>query len=100
MAGRRRHPRYLMPISEGTLQVVTDVTVHPDGPGDLTAISDQRVQRGEMLTIELMNEGARVRTAVRVAEVRPIIVNGSIRHILRLVPVKKDGDGASSPESR
>jgi hypothetical protein len=100
MAGRRRHPRYVMSSSKGTLKVVTDVTVHRDARGDLTAISDQPVQRGELLIIELIND-APVRTPVRVTEVRPIVVSGSIRHWLRLVPIEKDAAGATpSPEGR
>jgi len=99
MAGRRRHPRCVMPNWEGTLQVVTDVSVHRDARGDLIAISDQPVHCGELLTVELTNE-ARVRTPVRVAEVRPIVVSGSIRHFLRLVPIREDGDASRSPESR
>jgi DUF1365 family protein len=99
MAGRRRHPRYVMSNSEGTLQVVTDVSVHRDAQGDLTAITDRPLPRGEVLTLEVMN-GAFVRTPVHVAEVRPIIVSGSIRHWLRLVPIEKDTAAKSSSEGR
>ena len=94
MSGRRRHPRYVMPDSKGTLRVVTDVTVRQDAQGDLTAISDQPRKCGDVLSIELVN-GALARTPVRVAEVRPIVDNGSIRHWLRLVVLEKNDAGVT-----
>jgi hypothetical protein len=90
MSGRRRHPRYVMSNFIGTLRVSSDVTVHHDARGDLIAISDQPRTTGDVLTIELMN-GTLVSAAVRVAETRPILENGSIRHWLRLVLLEPDG---------
>ena len=84
MSGRRRHPRYVMPNSEGTLRLVTDVVVRQDARGNLIAISDQPRKCGDVLSIELVT-GALARTPVRVAEVGPIVDQGSIRHWLRLV---------------
>jgi hypothetical protein len=74
----------------GTLRVSHDVTVQQDARGDLIAMSDHPRTSGEVLTIELMN-GTLVRTSVRVAETRPIVENGSIRHWLRLVRLESDG---------
>ena len=90
MSGRRRHPRYVMSNFIGTLRVSSDVTVHHDARGDLIAISDQPRTAGGILTIELMN-GTLVSASVRVAETRPILENGSIRHWLRLVLLEPDG---------
>src|SRR5438093_1706728 len=90
MSGRRRQPRYVMSNFMGTLRVSSDVTVHHDARGDLIAISDQPRTAGDVLTIELMN-GSLVTTSVRVAETRPILENGSIRHWLRLVLLEPDG---------
>ena len=90
MSGRRRYPRYVMSNFIGTLRVSADVTVHHDARGDLVAISDQPRTTGDVLTIELMN-GRLVSTSVRVAESRPILENGSIRHWLRLVLLASDG---------
>jgi hypothetical protein len=84
MSGRRRYPRYVISNCVGTVRVVSDVTVQQDARGDLIAISDQPRTCGEVLTIELMNV-ALVRTPVCVAENRPIVEHGSIRHRLRLV---------------
>jgi hypothetical protein len=90
MSGRRRYPRYVMSNCVGTLRVLSDVTVHRDARGDLIAISDQPRTAGDELTIELMN-GTLGNTSVRVAETRPILENGSIRHWLRLVLLESDG---------
>ena len=87
MSGRRRHPRYVMPNSEGTLRLVTDVVVRQDARGNLIAISDQPRKCGDVLSIELVT-GAFARTPVRVVEVRPIVDQGSIRHWLRLVTLE------------
>jgi hypothetical protein len=97
VSGYRRHPRYVISNLEGILRVVTDVMVQQDAQGNLIAISDQPRTCGEVLTIELI-DGALVGTPVRVAEVRPIIDNGSIRHWLRLIPLENTGEsGPASP---
>jgi hypothetical protein len=94
MSGRRRHTRYVMSNFMGTLRVSSDVTVHHDARGDLIAISDQPRTAGDILTIEVMN-GSLVTTSVRVAETRPILENGSIRHWLRLVLESTGGSTTS-----
>src|SRR5438034_10952916 len=86
MSGRRRHPRYVMSNFIGTLRVSSDVTVHHDARGNLIAISDQPRTAGDILTIEVMS-GSLVTTSVRIAETRPTLENGSIRHWLRLAPL-------------
>jgi hypothetical protein len=90
MSGRRRYSRYVMSNCLGTLRVLSEVTVEQDPRGDLIAISDQPRTVGDVLTIELMN-GSLLGAAVRVAETRPIVENGSIRHWLRLVLLGPDG---------
>jgi hypothetical protein len=97
MTGRRRHPRYVMSNFIGTLRVSSDVTLHRDARGDLIAISDQPRTVGDVLTIELTN-GTLVSTSVHVAETRPILQNGSIRHWLRLVLLESNG-GSTVGES-
>ena len=97
MSGRRLYPRYVMSNCVGTLRVSSDVTVHHDARGDLIAVSDQPRTTGDVLTIELMN-GTLVSMSVRIAETRPIIENGSIRHWLRLVLLDSDAAGATAGE--
>jgi hypothetical protein len=89
MSGRRIHPRYVLSNCIGALRVVTDLTAYQDARGDLTAVSDQPRTCGEELTIELIN--GNVRIPVRVAQSRPIVEDGSIRHLLTLVRLDQDG---------
>jgi hypothetical protein len=90
MSGRRRYPRYVLSNNAGTLKILNDVTVQADARGHLIAVGDQPRTCGEMLTVELAN-GTLLRRAVLVAEVRPIVDGGSIRHWSRLVPVEVQG---------
>ena len=90
MSGRRRYPRYVMSNSVGTLRLLSDVTVLQDARGDLIAISDQPRICGEVLTVERAN-GSLGKSAVIVAEVRPLVDRGSIRHWSRLVLLPVEG---------
>jgi hypothetical protein len=90
MSGRRRHARYELSNSEGLLRILSDVTVQQGDHGDLIITSCEARRLGDVLTLELVNEPS-VRMVVRVAESQPIIVGGSVRHQLRLVPLRSDG---------
>ncbi len=70
------------------LRILSDVTVRQGDNGDLIVTSCDARSPGEVLTLELVN-GPSVRTVVRVAESRPIIVGGSLRHRLRLTPLEE-----------
>jgi hypothetical protein len=99
MAGRRKHRRYVVPNLKATLRVVTDVTVQHDGRGSLTAISDQPRPCMEELSIELIGPN-HVTIPVRVAGSCPIVEDGSIRHLLRLIALdQSSGSGASRDDS-
>lgn len=95
MTGRRRHQRHVVHQSEGTLDISREVTVHYRNDGDFIVTSHHPGCPGEVLTLEIASEGARM---VRVEESRPVVVRGSIRHRLRVTPLQaergaKDADG-------
>lgn len=86
MLGRRLYHRHLVADAKGTLYVPSDVTVQRQGDKELIATSDEAHVQGEKLAIELVNGTSRERVYVRVEESCPILMDGSIRHRLRLIP--------------
>ena len=89
MLGRRRHQRYVIAHSTGTLQVSSEVTVEQRDGTNLIAISNEARVPGEMLVIELVDGSRHVHTPVRVADSRPIVVAGSVRHRLSLIRINQ-----------
>ena len=92
MAGRRRHPRYLLnaPI-DGTLRVREDVTIEEWHGDEVSVISCVPSKPQERLTLEMPGDAGEQVQAV-VQESRPIVTNdGSIRHRLRLVLTDRTG---------
>ena len=90
MFGRRSHPRFSITTpSEGTLRVLRDVLVQRAAGHELVAISRQAGVVGEILTLELAERtsGPNAATRVRVIESRPMVLDGAVRHRLRLEPV-------------
>ena len=84
MRRRRRDPRYLLASPwEGTLRVPGDVVIerHDDARGQLWVLSAHPARREEVLTLDVSGPGT---LKVRVVESRPVLVDGGIRHRLRL----------------
>jgi hypothetical protein len=85
MAGRRRDERYAPAASwEGTLRVLRDVIVHEEPSGSLVAIAGSPGVVGEALTLDLASGGRVVRLVVRVLDSRPVVLDGGVRHRMRL----------------
>ena len=90
MFGRRSHPRFSITTpSEGTLRVLRDVLVQRAVGDELVAISREAGVVGEILTLEVAERtsGSNVATKVRVIESRPMVLDGAVRHRLRLEQV-------------
>ena len=87
MLGRRSHERFsVAPPVEGTLRVFQDVMIHRTHEGDLVALASEAGIVGELLTLD-ESHGADMETViVRVVESRPVVMEGAIRHRLRLEP--------------
>ena len=89
MFGRRSHPRFSIATPpEGTLRISRDVLVQEAADGDeLVAVSRQAGVVGEALTIEVAEADRgpwKNAMKVRVAESSPIVIDGTVRHRLRL----------------
>jgi hypothetical protein len=78
--------------AEGVLRVVRDVTVHWIDHHEFLVISSEAGVTSELLTIHFANDGNKP-IPVRVVDSRPTMVNGAVRHQLRLTTL--DGAAAS-----
>ena len=82
--------------SNGVLRVWQDVSSQLIANGDYLVISNEARHKGERLTLFLATREQPV--DVTVLESRPTIVNGQVRHQLRLQPV--NGETSRSTGSR
>jgi hypothetical protein len=84
MLGRRSHPRCVVPASvEGVLCICHDVLVRARDAGEVTVVSREPGAPGERCRLTMADpdvEGF----SVRVSNSRPVVIDGSIRHMLQL----------------
>jgi hypothetical protein len=84
MLGRRSHLRCVIPASlEGVLSVSRDVVVRAQETRQVTVVSREAGVPGErgQLTLSGLNAGS---VPVRISTSRPVVIDGSIRHVLQL----------------
>jgi hypothetical protein len=94
MFGRRSHVRFTFSRSpNGLLRILRDVIVQPADGGAFVAISQEAAAVGESLRLDL-GEWDLSRVEVRVVECSPVIVDGSVRHRMRLERILP-GDGSA-----
>jgi hypothetical protein len=85
MTGRRSHPRYAVATPwDGSIRVLRDVVIHRTERDELHALSQVAVVAGEEMTLDLMGAGATLGLRVRVIDSRPVMVEGAVRHCIRL----------------
>ena len=85
MSGRRSHPRFAVASPwEGSMRVLKDVVVQRAQQEELLAISHAAGVLGEEMTLDLIGSGKTLALRVHVVESRPVIIDGSVRHRLRL----------------
>jgi hypothetical protein len=88
MRRTRRDQRYLLSSPwEGTLRVPGEVVIerHNEAEKELWVLSGAPAHREEVLTLDLSTPGESL--SVRVVDSRPVLIDGSVRHRLRLVVV-------------
>lgn len=92
MSGRRRHARFAVAQPwEGTLRILRDVTVVDDADArGLLVFSHAIGVPGEVVALELAGAGTVVTLVVCVVESRPVVVDGAVRHALRLTVLDQD----------
>jgi hypothetical protein len=84
MSGRRSYPRFdITPSSEGVLRVLHDVVVQRSNEEDLLVIGREAGVVGDVMTLEIADPGT-TGAEVQVLESLPVIVDGTVRHSLRL----------------
>jgi hypothetical protein len=93
MRGRRRDPRFALTVPwEGSLRLPGEVTIERRSDGEVWIVSAVPAHRGERLTLEVMGPGPPVVLQVRVVDSTPVLVDGVIRHGLRLA-ILGDAEG-------
>ena len=88
MRRTRRDQRYLLSTPwEGMLRVPGEVVIeqHDEDQKELWVLSCEPAHREEVLTLDLSGPGPSLH--VRVVESRPVMVDGLVRHRLRLAIV-------------
>src|SRR5580700_8357428 len=88
MSDRRRNARFSVQVAwEGQLRTLEDVVVESHTPGDVWVISRTPATPGERFMLHLTDSGPSVLLGVRVAESRPVLVEGMIRNRVHLVVI-------------
>ena len=84
MSGRRSHARFAVLRSpEGVLRVLRDIVIQSSTSEHIVAVSHEAGVRGELVSVHLPAHDDSALLA-RVLESQPIVVDGSVRHQLRL----------------
>ena len=97
MSGRRAHPRFAVTNPwDGGIHVLRDVVIDRTDRNELLAVSQAPGVVGEEMSLELFGAGASLALRVRVVESRPLIVDGAVRHRLRLELVAAGEDNEVS----
>jgi hypothetical protein len=100
MSGRRSHPRFVVVNPwEGAVRVLRAVIVDRTGENELMAVSHAPGIVGEELSLDLLGAGVSLTLKVRVLESCPMIVNGSVRHRIRLAMPSGSADEAMPQSS-
>jgi len=89
MSGRRSHPRFAVAAPwDGAMRVLRDVVVDRVDREELLAVSQAPAIAGEEMSLDLVGGGKAIELRVRVIESRPVIINGSVRHRIRLAVLR------------
>lgn len=94
MSLRRRSSRLELQSTGGVLRVWRDVIGRRTDTGEYLVISNEAGVKGEQHTIYLASSSQQP-ILVRVLDSRPTIVDGLMRHQLRLAPLDAEPGGAT-----
>lgn len=90
MRGRRRDQRFTLSVPwEGALRVPADVVIEQYGEKEVSVVSTAPAHRDELLTLDARGTDSDpgVTMSVRVTESVPVLIDGVVRHRLRLAIV-------------
>src|SRR5512134_1245748 len=98
MSGRRRHKRVAFENSQGVLHISHDIVVKKSQDNEFLAVSSHPGVRGDVLKIVLGAGHSPATETVRVRGSRPVLVDGAVKHELRLERIgrRRTKRGASS----
>jgi hypothetical protein len=97
MSGRRSHTRFAVAKPwNGVIRVLRDAVVNRTEREELLAITLATAVAGEELSLDLLSGGQNVAIKVQVIESRPVIVDGALRHRLRLALPAALGEGTAN----
>jgi hypothetical protein len=104
MSGRRSHTRFAVASPwSGVIRVLRDAVVNRSERNELLAITHTAAVAGEELSLDLMSGGESVAVKVQVLESRPVMVDGAVRHRVRLalpaVAVEHDVTQSTVPDA-
>ena len=98
MSGRRSHSRYIVASPwDGAVRVLRDVIVARLEDHELVAISHAPGIVDETMTLDLLGAGASAALLVRVVESSPAIIDGAVRHRIRLRVIEAGSTTGASP---
>ena len=66
------------------MRVLRDVILHRSGPEELLALSQTPGLIGEEMTLDVIGGGSSIGLRVKVVDSRPLMVDGAVRHRIRL----------------
>ncbi len=78
----------------GAMRVLRDVRIHRTAGDELQAVSHVPGIAGEEMTLDLMGAGTSLGLKVRVIDSRPVMIEGAVRHRIRLALVNVADDTA------
>ncbi len=88
MPGRRRDQRFTLSVPwEGALRVLNDVVIERYDDKEMWIVSSAPAHRDEVLMLDATGLEPAVVMAVRVTNSVPVLIDGVVRHRLRLAIV-------------
>ena len=94
MSGRRSHVRFaVLQSPQGMLRVLQDVVIQNTRPDHTIALSREPGVVGELVSVQFPQDDFDIRA--KVLDSQPIVVDGNVRHQLRLRHVDEAPDESS-----
>ena len=96
MSGRRSHPRVVFVSSHGVLNVSHDVVLKKRTQNELVVISDRPYSLTDVVTMAVSGKDGRESETVRIIARRLVLVDGVVKHELRLARLDSSAARASA----
>lgn len=82
------------------MRVLRDVVINRTDGNEVHAVSQVPAVVGEEMTLDVMGAGDVMALKVRVVESKPLIVQGVVRHQVKLAMVTRDDEAAAGERQR